>query len=201
MCGTPAPRSWQTEPIAPALLLLLTACLGSDSGTAADSAVDWHERSDDSDTAPVTDSEGPGAPVEVWVVRHAEKGDGSDPSLTEEGAERAQALAQVMADVPIRAVYTSDLVRSQETCQPTADAHGLPLVTDINPEAELAEHVLSEHLHDTVLTCGHSYTVPDLLDALGVEDAESLSGYGQIWIVTAYTGGTATVEMGHFGDE
>ena len=120
-------------------------------------------------------------PIRVYAVRHAEKGEGEDPSLTEEGEARAQALADLLSGVPLDAVYATDLARTQETVQPTADQHALPVITRFDPYEELAMHILGVHRGDTVLHAGHSYTLPSFFSALGVEDPPEVDGYGQIW--------------------
>jgi probable phosphomutase (TIGR03848 family) len=45
--------------------------------------------------------------------------------LSEEGRAQAAALAQLLADVPLAAIYSSPLERTLETAQPLADARGL----------------------------------------------------------------------------
>ena len=173
----------------------------SDADTDADADADSDTDADsDADADADTDSDTDADPVVIWAVRHAEKeSEGDDPGLTEEGAERAQALVEVMKEVPLVAVYATEKARTQETCAPTAEAHGLEVITSIDPEDELAAWVTTEHLGETVLHCGHSYTLFDFFDALGAEDADGLDGYGQIWVVT-WDDGTATTEMGQYGD-
>ncbi|MBU4262324.1 MAG: histidine phosphatase family protein [Proteobacteria bacterium] len=51
-------------------------------------------------------------PTTVLVVRHGEKGEGVNPPLTLQGQERAVALAQVVKDAGIRAIYVT------HTCAP-----------------------------------------------------------------------------------
>ncbi|HJN73478.1 MAG TPA: histidine phosphatase family protein [Myxococcota bacterium] len=168
----------------------------ADTDTDADTDSDSDTDTDtDTDTGPDLD------PVVVWAVRHAEKEpEGDDPGLTDEGAERALALVEVMAEIPITAVYATEKARTQETCQPTADDHGLEVRTDIDPEDELAALVVTDHAGETVLHCGHSYTLPDFFDAIGADEADGVSGYGQIWVLTVDDGEVA-IEMGHFGEE
>ena len=73
----------------------------------------------DTDTDVDTDADADGdadtdtTPLVAWVVRHAEKDEGHDPHLTEEGQQRAEALVPVMADVPLVAVYATDYNRTQ----------------------------------------------------------------------------------------
>ena len=73
-------------------------------------------------------------------------------------------------------------------------------MVDIDPEEALAAHVVAEHMGEQILHGGHSYTIPDFFDALGVAEEEPVSGYGQIWIVSITPGGRVSMEMSHFGE-
>lgn len=69
------------------------------------------------------------APISVFVVRHAEKGpENPDPSLTAQGQQRAAALARVLGDSRVTAVFASEFKRTQETVRPLAGAAGLTTV-------------------------------------------------------------------------
>lgn len=136
----------------------------------------------------------------VYAVRHAEKeSEGEDPGLTEAGTARAQALAERLHGVPIDAVYATELRRTQDTVRPTADAHHLPIVTDVDAEEELAAHLLAAHRGDTVLHAGHSYTLPELFDDLGFPELD-VDGYGQLWILTVPLTGAPTAVETTFGE-
>lgn len=129
----------------------------------------------------------------LYAIRHAEKeSEGDDPPLTEEGMARAEALAARMTDVPLSAVYATDLLRTQQTVAPTAEAHGLPVRIDVDSEEDLAALILSDHLGDTLLHSGHSYTIPSLFLALHAEEPD-VDGYGQLWILTGDATGALTV--------
>ncbi len=175
-------------------ILLLTLALGAcDPGcrrAPADSARDGDSPPDDT-----------GPPLVAWVVRHAEKdSEGSDPHLTDEGYARAEALAERLAEVPLSAVYATGYKRTQETCKPAAHAHDLPITIDIDPEDELAEHIIAEHQHEQVLHCGHSFSIPDLMEALGYEESVSPVEYGDLWIVTIQGDEIISAELEHFGE-
>lgn len=136
------------------------------------------------DTVPLPERTGP---IVLYAVRHAEKDEESqdgDPGLTEEGQARAEALAVLMAPEPLAAIYATDLKRTQETVQPTADDHGLPVETTIDPEEDLADWILRNHDNQTILHAGHSYTLEDFFDALGAAGYTEVDGYGQLWILT-----------------
>ena len=115
----------------------------------------------------------------VIVVRHAEKAtdDPADPSLSEVGRRRAQALAEVLASSPVDAIYTTQLRRTRETAAPLA--RSLNLEVRVRPidagnaatyADELAAHIRDRHQGQTVLVVGHSNTVPAIVKAVsGVE--------------------------------
>lgn len=172
---------------------------GSDSGTTgADSGTTKDSASTDSGTATRPE---PTGPIVIYAVRHAEKeSEGDDPGLTEEGTARAEALAVLLADAPLSAVYATDLRRTQDTVRPTADDHGLPIQIDYDPETELAWHILEACADQTVLHAGHSYTLEDFFEALGLDPVPDVDDYGQLWTIHLSPGADPTVEESRFGD-
>jgi 2,3-bisphosphoglycerate-dependent phosphoglycerate mutase len=54
----------------------------------------------------------------------------SDIALNERGREQASALAQELADVPLDAIYSSDLSRARETADAVAATHELEIQLD-----------------------------------------------------------------------
>jgi hypothetical protein len=66
----------------------------------------------------------------IFVVRHAEKSaDGNDPDLSAAGQERAEALARIVKDAEITAIFTTEFKRTQETAAPIAkELHVSPTV-------------------------------------------------------------------------
>jgi probable phosphoglycerate mutase len=50
--------------------------------------------------------------------------------LNEKGQKQAQALADALKDVPIKAIYSSPLERAMETAEPIAKARKLPIVRE-----------------------------------------------------------------------
>ena len=52
-----------------------------------------------------------------------------DIHLTDEGKAQAEAVAQTLAAVPLKAVYASPISRTAETARPIADRHGLQVAT------------------------------------------------------------------------
>lgn len=165
-----------------ACLLLLSACATS-------------PRSGDSATT--TD-----AAMNFILVRHAEKAaDGSeDPPLTDAGRARALALAQRLSPVPVIAVYTTAFQRTRQTATPTAQEHGLPLITYDAKQAatEFAAQLRQRHAGQTVLVVGHSNTVPNIASALCGCTATPMSEaeYDRLTTVRIDAHGQATLDEG-----
>jgi len=107
----------------------------------------------------------------VILVRHAEKQAGSsDPSLTPEGAARAERLAAMLGDkggTPIARIYSSEVRRTQETAGPLSRRLGLPVTTV--PAKDVAGLVSQLHASSrggTSVVVGHSNTVPMVVSQL-----------------------------------
>jgi broad specificity phosphatase PhoE len=132
-------------------------------------------------------------PTTVLVVRHAEKAEGNNPSLTNEGWARASALAGVAGQADITAIYATEFCRTVQTAVPMAQHLNLPIYVqevrggepglngcvppvDVPVEfirtkkdyfTELADRIRSKHAGSAVLVVGHSNTVSQLIQALG----------------------------------
>lgn len=114
----------------------------------------------------------------VILVRHAEKAsdDPRDPSLSESGRARAQALAKLLAPAGATRLVVSEFRRTQETLAPLAAALALELERAPAGELEqLALSLLAAPPGATVVVAGHSYTVPALAARLGAP----LAGVGR----------------------
>jgi len=125
------------------------------------------------------------APV-VFIVRHAEKASvgGKDPELSLKGQKRADALANILQDAQITAVFVTEFTRTQETAAPTARAaHVNPIVIPANDIGVIAEKLRT--LNGNALVVGHGNTIPDLLKAFGVATAVSIpeDHYAEIFAV------------------
>jgi broad specificity phosphatase PhoE len=112
----------------------------------------------------------------IFLVRHAERADtasgapatmGTDPSLSEAGHARARALARMLKDAGITAIFVTEYKRTQQTAAPLAQALGVA-------PAEIAAKDIGaliarlEQTAGSALVVGHSNTVPDIVKALGV---------------------------------
>jgi broad specificity phosphatase PhoE len=125
----------------------------------------------------------------VFVMRHLQKADGSDPHLSAEGAANAQRLAGMLAKSGIRAIFATPTRRAMETAQPLAAKLAIP-VSSYDPAypAELVSKVAA--ISGAVLIVGHSNTVPELIARFGGKQPVVLTDqdYGTLFVVTPADG-------------
>lgn len=117
----------------------------------------------------------------VIVVRHAERADAGapagnamtaspDPELSAAGKARAQALAAMLKDAGVTAIYTTEYIRTKDTAAPLAAATNVTAeVVSARDQAALIAR-LKAHTGGAVLVVGHSNTVPAIVKALGGPD-------------------------------
>lgn len=135
------------------------------------------------------------------IVRHAEKGtdDTRDPSLSEAGRTRAQALARLLADAPLAAAYATAYRRTQQTAAPAAGTHGLEVIAYYAQlsAGEFASRLRATHHGGTILVVGHSNTVPDIAAALSQRATEPMpeEAFDRLYRVTIAADGTATLSV------
>ena len=105
-------------------------------------------------------------PAVVYLVRHAEKQDGSDPSLTAAGHARAEALAARLDSAGVERILSTDTKRTRETAEPLSRRTGLEIeLYDHRRLSELADALRRDQR--TVLVVGHSNTTPAFVRLLG----------------------------------
>jgi phosphohistidine phosphatase SixA len=105
----------------------------------------------------------------VVIVRHAEKATdgGSDPDLSSAGRARAEALARILKDSGITAIFTTEFKRTQETAAPTAiSTHVTPTVLPAKDTSALVAKL--HQLSGNALVVGHGDTIPNVIKALGI---------------------------------
>ncbi len=144
----------------------------------------------------------------VYLVRHAEKApaaaDPSDPPLSEAGAARAEALAELLADVTLVSIHSTDLQRTLLTAQVVADRQGVEIQTYDPFDAE-AVAALVEMLRTTPgshLVVGHSNTTPEMVVALGGEPGRAIAEdeYDRLYVVTVGGDGAVESESSRYGE-
>jgi len=106
----------------------------------------------------------------VFLLRHAERAEyeSRDGVLSEAGEARARALARVLQDAGVTAIYTSQLKRTIQTAEPLAKALGImpTPVAAPTPQATL-DLIRKSGQGGAVAIIGHGDTVPAFLKALG----------------------------------
>jgi broad specificity phosphatase PhoE len=137
----------------------------------------------------------------VILVRHAEKSSepGGDPSLSDQGKQRAEALANALRDARVTAIYTTQLKRTRETAAPIAK------LTGVTPQAiqagggvshvEAVAAAVRRHADGVVLVVGHSNTVPAVIAALGGPRVPEIceSAFGNLFTLVPGKEGAAVV--------
>ncbi|MBV9009845.1 MAG: histidine phosphatase family protein [Verrucomicrobia bacterium] len=123
----------------------------------------------------------------IFVVRHAEKLAmlGNDPNLSPAGQKRAEALARMLKDANIMAIFTSQFKRTQETAAPLAKA------TNVTSTSVAANDLpqLIQKLREgqgNALVVGHGDTIPQLMKMLGINEAVQIpdNDYGELFVVS-----------------
>jgi phosphohistidine phosphatase SixA len=150
----------------------------------------------------------------IFIVRHAERASNTpqdkDPSLSEVGQQRAQALAKALANSGIRTILTTQYRRTIETAAPLAQAlqvTSLPVVTKAGAaKGEHAKDVAAAALRSSskgnVLVVGHSNTVTEILAALSgpVHPALCEDSFHHLFIVERRGMRTHTVTHVSYGE-
>ncbi|MEP6781921.1 MAG: phosphoglycerate mutase family protein [Gemmatimonadaceae bacterium] len=152
--------------------------------------------------AAATQATAQGVPAMVILVRHAEKttAGGSDPSISEAGHARADALAAAIADAHVTAIITTTFKRTFETAEPFALAHGIT-IEKLAVNGDVAAAV-RKHAGEVVLVVGHSNTVPAIVNTLGgpkLADICDASYATMFTLVPATDGKTASVVKSRYG--
>lgn len=140
----------------------------------------------------------------VLVVRHAEKASagGKDPHLSAAGKVRAKDLAHAAGASGVTAIYATHFQRTQETVAPLAAALGLtPIVKSADLTEELVEEIKNTRRGQTVLVCGHSDTVPDIVKRLSgvVVDPIPDTRFDGLYVVTLHHDETGRATRVRYG--
>lgn len=130
----------------------------------------------------------------IILVRHAERNAGMTPDvlLTPRGEERARQLANILKDANIRAVYTTEVRRTQQTAEPTAHQfHLQPIVIPSKDMDTLVSRLHALPDDETVLVVGHANTVPLVVERLGGGAVPAISDTEYDRMVVVVTKGKA----------
>jgi phosphohistidine phosphatase SixA len=106
----------------------------------------------------------------VFVVRHAERADTStDSPLSAAGEARAVRLSEILKGAGITQIYTTTLRRTVQTAAPLAAALRVtPTELPVSDLDTLFARLHAATPNDRVLVVGHTNTLPEILQRLGV---------------------------------
>lgn len=145
----------------------------------------------------------------VFLVRHAEKAPNppEDPPLLEAGSIRSQELARILGNAGIKAIYTSQFLRTKQTAEPLAKQLGIasaavPIKMSASNPREVSQESIKEitekiyeRAGENALVVGHSNTVPEVIRALGGDVVPTIDEkeFDNLFVVTVYAKGKAKV--------
>jgi broad specificity phosphatase PhoE len=128
--------------------------------------------------------------ITVVIVRHAER---ANDALTEDGEKRAETLARLLSNTGVSAIFSTNTTRTIETVNNTAERLGIT-IQFYNSIQEVADLIKSEYVGKVVLVVGHSDTVPQTVNALGVSSAPQIANeFNNLFIVTIRSDGIASL--------
>lgn len=138
----------------------------------------------------------------VYLVRHAEKGDGDDPSLTEEGQARAKALATRLKDAGIQRVFATNTRRTRQTVSPTAHRFKLQVQVVAAQDIDAMARSILDCTGENILVAAHSDTIGPIIEALGggAIDPIAEDEFDNLYIVTITPPGDVTVKHERYGE-
>jgi 2,3-bisphosphoglycerate-dependent phosphoglycerate mutase len=123
-----------------------------------------------------------------FVSRHAERAGtmSNDPALTPEGEKQAQDLKNYLQGKNIKAIYSTNYIRTKSTAQPTSELFGVPVKIYNPAQTNQLLDSLKGFKGGNVLIVGHSNTVDDIVNGLtGSNTMSDLAEteYGNLFIV------------------
>ena len=108
-----------------------------------------------------------------FFIRHAEKDRNNpedvDPELNQRGLGRAMHWAEILTDVPLDAIYSTDYDRTNMTAAPAAVKQDITVQYYKPGEVDIAQFKV-DNAGKNVLVVGHSNTTPDFVNKMIGED-------------------------------
>jgi len=151
------------------------------------------------------------ATTTIMFVRHADTDVAmatDDPPLNARGRQRAEWLAEFLADVDVvasvDAIYASDQRRTQETAAPIAARLNLPVsIEDHANVVRFMHRVLRDHKGEITLIVSHADAIAPLIDEL--HGSKRLPPFGpddfdELYIVTIPWYGKVKTLRFHYGE-
>lgn len=143
----------------------------------------------------------PDAVITLFLVRHAEKEAGSDPALTPEGRQRAEALAARLSGEGLTEIWSTRTRRTEETAAPVAKAAHLPVQSyDASTLQAFASWLLDTP--GVKLVVGHSNTADALAALLGADpgpEIDEASEFDRLYVIHVDKDGIVTSRIERYG--
>jgi 2,3-bisphosphoglycerate-dependent phosphoglycerate mutase len=123
------------------------------------------------------------------VFRHAEKSDdgSKDPDLSEVGSKRATMLAEMFRNTEIAAIFSTQYRRTMNTISPLCSLKNLQVTIYDPAKSGYVDDLMNLYPGKTVVICGHSNTIPPLINALTRTSSIAAipdSAFDDVFIVT-----------------
>lgn len=137
----------------------------------------------------------------IYLVRHAEKQSGDNPSLTTAGQARANTLADMLEDRELTGIYSTNYKRTLETAAPIAARTGLD-VQRYDPRDLQGFAGQLKQKPGVYLVVGHSNTTPQLTEALGGDGGTPIyepTEYDRLYVVELGSDGSVASRIERFG--
>ncbi len=104
-----------------------------------------------------------------YLIRHAEKirsnSDDIDPELSQKGLGRAMHWAEILSDVELDAIYSTDFERTTMTAAPTSVKQEVTVQYYDSYNFDIEQFQI-DNLGKNVLIVGHSDSTPDFVNKL-----------------------------------
>jgi len=104
-----------------------------------------------------------------YLIRHAEKDrsnpEDADPELSQKGLGRAMHWAEILNEVDLDAIYSTDYNRTSMTAAPTSVKKNID-VQYYDPRIMDIDQFKIDNLNKKVLVVGHSNTTPEFANLL-----------------------------------
>lgn len=141
----------------------------------------------------------PGTETTIILTRHAEKTFITNV-LTKKGHAQAKALAAILVDSKITAIFSPDLVRNLDTARPLAKHLKINITTvGKTPDPnEVVTKMLTQHSGGVVLWVGNTSNLSDIYSQLGGE-GEGPNNYGDLFIMKIKDQGSPEVIKKRYG--
>ena len=141
----------------------------------------------------------------IYLVRHAEKQNGKDPLLTDEGNKRSGDLARALKGQRIQRIYVTEYKRTQHTADSLMIHSGIDTVhylSDTSCTDLMNKIIANNDLDNTIVIIGHSNTLPLIIGKLGIAGYPATyipdSEFDNLFLLT-FKKGKASLKKTKFG--